>query len=376
MTARRLPTFFDALKAIWLLTWKSQWTRSRLPARVGTLLVLPALVLITVVSPGKWSQRQSFFGDPDAQLASFSRRLERRQIPMEAAQKASLRQIMHDEYTQAQASWREDPDESPGSRKQRLQDHVDACGDRILERAKGVLDEGQMTELQSWDKRTRAATITRLSAIQTPWGRTTPFYHWLIDFYFFMILPLTCVRACGALIRDELQADTLGFLITRPISRARLLIVKYIAQVVWLEMLLLVETLLLFAAGMERQIPGLGGLLPLLLCVQVLAIPAWSALGALLGQITTRYMATALIYGAVVEMGIGRIPTNINTLSLLRHIESLLSRNGPLEGIFNWEGGETWIAVLALVLAPLIFAGAAALLFSVIEYHASAEMQK
>jgi hypothetical protein len=60
----------------------------------------------------------------------------------------------------------------------------------------------------------------------------------------------------------------------------------------------------------------------------------------------------------------------------LRHIESLLSRNGPLEGIFNWEAGGAWTAVLALVLAPLIFVGAAALLFSVLEYHPSAEMQK
>ena len=376
MTARQLPTFLNALKAIWLLTWKTQWTTSRLPIRVGTLLVLPALVLITVYSPQKWSQRQSFFGDPDGQLDSFSRRLGRRQIPIEPAQKASLRQILQEEYARAQSSWNEGPDESRDSRTKRLQDQVDACGQKIVERAKGVLDERQMTEFQSWEKRTRATTIARLSPIQTPWGRTTPFYHWLIDFYFFMILPLTCVRACGALIRDELQADTLGFLVTRPISRARLLIVKYIAQVAWLEMLLLVETALLFAAGAERQIPGLGGLLPLLLCVQVLAIPAWSALGALLGQITTRYMATALIYGAVVEMGIGRIPTNINTLSLLRHIESLLSKNGTLETIFSWEAGATWIAVSALVLAPLIFVGAAALLFSVIEYHPSAEMQK
>ncbi len=139
---------------------------------------------------------------------------------------------------------------------------------------------------------------------------------------------------------------------------------------------MLVQTLLVIAAGVERQIPGLGGVLSLLLCVQVIAVPAWGALGVLLGQITSRYMAVALVYGAVVEMGIGRIPTNINTLSLLRHIESLLSRNGTLQGIWNWEAGGIATAVLALVLAPLIFAGVAALLFSINEYHASAEMQK
>lgn len=376
MTAQRLPTFLNALKAVWLLTWRNQWTTSRLPARVGSLLVLPALVLLTVVSPQKWSQRQSFFGDPDSQLDSFSRRLARQHIPFEDAERANLRQIMTEEYGQAQASWNDEPGESTDARRQRLRDHVDACGERIQARAQKVLNESQMTEFRAWEKRNRTLTVSRLAPVQAPWGRATPFYYWLIDFYFFVILPLTCVRACGALIRDELQADTLSFLVTRPVSRARLLIVKYISQVMWLEVLLLVETMLLFATGAQRQIPGLGSLLPLFLVVQILAVPAWSALGALLGQVTSHYMAAALIYGGVVEMGIGRIPTNINTLSLLRHIESLLSRNGPLEGIFNWDAGGTWVAVFALVLAPVIFGGAAAVLFSFIEYHASAEMQK
>lgn len=376
MTPRPLPTFFNALKAIWLITWKSQWTASRWPYRLGTLLIMPALVFITVDTAQRWSQRQSFFGDANAQMDSFSRRLQRKQISIDQAQKESLRTIMREEFARAQASWADEANESSATRKQRLQEHLDECGQRILDRAKEVLNSQQMAEFRPWEQRNRDATVNRLSAMQPAWGRTAPFYHLLIDLYFFMILPLICVRACGALIRDELQADTLGFLITRPISRARLLLVKYITQVAWLEMLLLVETLVIFAAGAQRQITGVGGLLPLFLCAQIAAIPAWCALGTLLGQITTRYMAAALIYGAVVEMGIGRIPTNINSLSLLRHIETLLSRNGTLEGIFSWEVGATWVAVLALVLAPVIFAGAAALLFSVIEYHASAEMQK
>jgi hypothetical protein len=376
VTPPRLPTFWNALKAVWLLTWKSQWTVSRLPARAGSLLVLPALVLLTVASPERWSQRLSFFGNTDAQVDSFSKLLVRKEIPMEAAQKTSFRQILNEEYAQAQNSWNEEPNETPDSRKQRLQQQLDACGERILRRAQAVLDAGQMDEFRNWEKRNRASTLTRLSAIQAPWGRATPFFHWLIDFYFFIILPLVCVRACGGLVRDDLQNDTLSFLITRPVSRARLLIVKYIAQVLWLEGLLLAETLLLFAAGTMRQIPELGGLLPLFVCVQFLAVPAWSALGALLGQLTTRYMATALIYGGVVEMGIGRIPTNINTLSLLRHIETLLSKNETLQNVFNWDDGSTVTAVAALLLAPVVFAGVAALLFSFVEYHASAEMQK
>jgi hypothetical protein len=119
---------------------------------------------------------------------------------------------------------------------------------------------------------------------------------------------------CGALIRDELETDTLGFLTTRPLSRARLLLIKYLSQTAWLEIWMLVQALLLFAAGSLRQIPALGGLIPLFLAAQFLAVLAWGALGLFLGQVSKRYMALALLYGLIVEMGIGRIPTNINTL--------------------------------------------------------------
>ena len=54
---------------------------------------------------------------------------------------------------------------------------------------------------------------------------------------------------CGGLIRDELQADTMGFLTTRPLTRARLLLVKFIAQTAWVQIVMLLETLLLFAVG-------------------------------------------------------------------------------------------------------------------------------
>src|SRR5262249_8511079 len=140
------------------------------------------------------------------------------------------------------------------------------------------------------------------------WSRTQTFYQWLIKFYFFLLLPLNCVRTSGGLIRDELQANTLGFLTTRPLSRGRLLIVKYLSQTVWLQILMFVEALLLFGAGQLREIPALSDLLPLFLAAQFLAIFAWSALGALLGQITSRYMAISLVYGLIVEMGIGGIP--------------------------------------------------------------------
>jgi ABC-type transport system involved in multi-copper enzyme maturation permease subunit len=194
--------------------------------------------------------------------------------------------------------------------------------------------------------------------------------------YFFVVLPLNCVRLCGGLIRDELQADTLGFLLTRPLSRARLVVLKYLSQITWLQMLALVEGLLLFAAGGSRHVPSLGALLPLFLGAQFLAVFVWGALGAFLGQVTQRYMPLALVYGFIIELGIGRIPTNINTLSMMRHLKTILSRNPALQSLYDWPASSVPLSALALVVATALFLGLAALLFTVKEYHHTAEMQK
>ncbi|HTA30009.1 MAG TPA: ABC transporter permease, partial [Candidatus Cybelea sp.] len=229
---------------------------------------------------------------------------------------------------------------------------------------------------QTVEKRNRDHALGQLSDVSDPWSPTKPFYYWLISFYFFLILPLTCVRGCGPLIRDELQADTLGFLITRPVGRARLLVLKYASQVAWLETVLLLQTLLIFAAGAAWGVPALGSLLALTLAVQILAVPAWSALGLLLGQLTTRYMAAALLYGGIVEAGIGRIPTNINNLSIGRHLKSLLAQNAAVQGSFDWPSANITTAIAALIVAPVIFMSISALLFNLIEYHHASEMQK
>jgi ABC-type transport system involved in multi-copper enzyme maturation permease subunit len=187
---------------------------------------------------------------------------------------------------------------------------------------------------------------------------------------------LQCVKASGGLIRDELQADTLSFLVTRPLSRARLLVLKYLTQTAWLQLVLLAQTLLLFAVGGLRQIPSLGALLPLFLAAQFLAVLTWSALGVFLGQVAKRYMAVALVYGFIVELGIGRIPTNINTLSMMRHLKTLLSHNSALQGIYDWSATGVPMALGALALATALFLTLAALLFTFKEYHQTAEMQK
>lgn len=343
----------------------------KLPLLVMGLLAVPALVYLTTPSLRSANVRQSLLGNPAAREHEFARTLSRRGPSLQPEQEAQLLQIFNEEFARSEKATAEP--QSAGAAGARQREEIKACYDRISLRAQPVLNEAQFERFQRFEKN---AVLRSQNEVRPTWSRTESFYRWLIDFYFFVLLPLQCVKSCGGLIRDELQADTLGFLVTRPLSRARLLVLKYLSQTAWLQILLLVETLLLFITGGLRQIPALGALIPLFLAVQFLAVLAWSALGIFLGQVSKRYMALALLYGFIVEMGIGRIPTNINSLSLMRHLKTLLSPNPALHALYDWTSKGLALSVGALALATALFVALAALLFTFKEYHHTAEMQK
>ncbi len=371
------PTLLGALRGIWLFTWKSRLTWRRTPSALLILLILPVLIYLTTRSPESWLQHHPLLGSPVRPVQIFRGQLKVAQMPLQPQQNGDVLRIFADEYAQAERTWR--ATRTPDSAATGQNAQIRACYDRISKRLEEVLDDRQFAQWQRYERQLISEnrnTGDERTAVLPGWGRTSPFYHWLIDFYFFVILPLSCVGACGALIREELQTDTLGFLTTRPLTRATLMVVKYLSQSAWLQIILLVQALLLFAAGGLRLIPGLGVLLPLFLAVQFLAILAWSALGAFLGLVTKRYMAIALLYGFVVEMGIGRIPTNINTLSMMRHLKSLLAHNAALQDVYQWPTGSDAFSIAALCLGTVIFLSLAAFMFTFKEYHHTTEMQK
>jgi ABC-type transport system involved in multi-copper enzyme maturation permease subunit len=358
------PTFLGALRGMWLFTWKGRLTWHRAPTALLILLILPALIYLTTRSPESWSQRHPLFGSPMRPVKVFGRQLKMAQLPLQPQQNRDVLAIFVEEYAQAEKAWRETktPDFPASGQSAR----VKACYERISRRLEDVLDDRQFAQWQRYER--------QLISENGSGGNERNAV--LIDFYFFVILPLSCVGACGALIREELQTDTLGFLTTRPLTRARLMVVKYLSQSAWLQIILLVQALLLFAAGGLREIPALRALLPLFLAVQFIAILAWSALGAFLGLVTKRYMAIALLYGFIVEMGIGRIPTNINTLSMMRHLKSLLANNAALQEVYQWPMRSVAFSVVALCLGAVVFLSLAAFMFTFKEYHHTAEMQK
>ncbi len=367
-----LPTFLNAWRGLWLFTWRPQLSWRRLPLAIFLLLILPVLVFITTPPQGPWSRHRSLMGEANMQFNDLARRLARAHAPLAPEQVSKLLPIFAEEFARAEEQARRlDPDDQLVDA---LAEQSKTCYQRIESRAKDILTERQLPAFQNFER--RKLEEARLRWGEPRWSRSKTFYHWLLDFYFFVLVPLGCVRAAGSIIRDELQADTLGFLLTRPISRVRLMLAKYLAQTVWLQITILVQTLLLFAVGWLRHIPELLWLLPLFVGVQFLAVWAWSALGALLGLISARYLALAIIYGLIVELGIGQIPTNINTLSLIRHFKALLAHNPALESTYLWSYESLALGLAAPLFATGLFLTLGALLFTFREYHHTTEMQK
>jgi hypothetical protein len=367
------PGFLRAWRGLWLFAWRSRLSWGRVPMLAGGLVILPFLVCLTVSSPGAWSRRETLpMRNQASQLWQFEQRLRRNGMTLKQEQRDQLQTIFQTEFNRVESDWHnlKSPETSVEQQRQVIQSYYDG----VLVHAKPVLDDDQFVQFRIWNREALSRSQNQVS--EPAWNRTSPFYHWLVDFYFFIILPLGCVRATGGLVRDELQSDTLGFLLTRPIRRASLLLIKYLCEAACLEMVALAEGLLLFGAGHLRAIPSLGTLLPLFLAAQFLAVLAWSALGVLLGQITKRYLALALVYGLIVELGIGAIPTNINSLSLMRHLQTLLSHNAELQSLFEWTGTGTLFPVGMLLLATVLFLTVSALLFTFLEYHSTEEMRK
>lgn len=202
------------------------------------------------------------------------------------------------------------------------------------------------------------------------------FHFFLAQLYLLLVVPLFCLSNFGAMIRDELQEDTMAFLITRPVSRARIFLLKYFALAAWLQIIVLGNALAFWVVGVWLGIPDATSLIALLAAVQFLAVLAFGAVASLIGLVTQKYLVAGIVYGFIVEFGIGRIPTNINVLSISRHLKTFLAWNADLSKNYGWNAEGTWFSLMMALVGTALFLLIGALLFTFKECQHADEMQK
>jgi len=207
-------------------------------------------------------------------------------------------------------------------------------------------------------------------------SESNSFYMFTVDFYMLLVLPILCLTAFGGMVRDDLQEDTVCFLLTRPMKRWQFFLSKYLSHVLWTQITCALTLVAFAVSGTLRGVDNVPQLITTLLIVQVPAVIAYGAISSFMGLLTKKYLVLGLIYGFVVEFGIAQIPTNVNTLAMTNHLKSLMARYQPLADHLSVEAGSLFIAGIALVTTTLFFLVLSSVMFTMREYNHSDEMSK
>ncbi|MEO6004343.1 MAG: ABC transporter permease [Opitutus sp.] len=201
-----------------------------------------------------------------------------------------------------------------------------------------------------------------LSLIRIRYGQVGDFFPWIAQFYLGFVIPVMAFISGAAAIRDEMKSGTADYVLTRPVRRSHLVAFKFIAQLVCSQLFYLVVLASLLGLAMAMRVPSIGSAAPRLLIAQVTALTCFSALGFLFGVLSERYLVLGIVYAATVEVGIGRIPTQLSQLSMSHQLGGLLQPLDPTGSVL--APASAAVVVPLLVGYAFVFIGLCAVLFS------------
>jgi len=194
------------------------------------------------------------------------------------------------------------------------------------------------------------------------------------------VVPLACLLFGSGMINDEIEDQTLTYLLIRPLQRWSIYVMKLLAAVLLVIALSAVFLPLLF--GIIWYAPPLAEVSAWevlqrcgeYLVVISLAILAYTAVFGLLGLLTRRILIVGIIYIAVFEGLLANLPLLFRELTLMYYLRVLFLRWLALDGTAQLWGIDLAAApeAASCVATLLIVSGLATLLagylFSVREF--------
>jgi ABC-2 type transport system permease protein len=216
------------------------------------------------------------------------------------------------------------------------------------------------------------ALLALLGFAQTRGGQRTDHYvEWLVRFYATFLTPALAFLAAGGALRDEMKSGTVDYVLTRPVPRPAFVAFKFLAHTACVQLQFVVALAVALGVGMAFGVPGLAAAWPRLLFAQALLIAAFGALGMFCAALTTRYFVIGLAYAAVVEVGVGSIPTQLSRLSMTHQVRNFLA---PLFDAANAADAPGWIITGAiLIVFTTVMVAATGALFAVRELSGPAD---
>lgn len=179
-----------------------------------------------------------------------------------------------------------------------------------------------------------ALVVLSLPAASNRPAAARDFLSWAGGFYVCFVVPVLSFILGGGAMRDDLGAAAVDYVFTRPVRRPLYVLFKYIAHVAAVQIDFLFALMVVAGIGMFWRVPGLWDAVPYVVLGQVVAVFVFTAAGFFCAQITSRYVIVGLVYSAVVEVGLGNVPTQVNQISLLRHMVALVR---PVLGDRGWS---------------------------------------
>lgn len=182
----------------------------------------------------------------------------------------------------------------------------------------------------------------------------------------FVIYPQTlCILLAllygASLLAAELEAKTITYLFTRPLSRAKILWGKYLAVVLTLSLPTVAS--LAIAWGILGM-PGGPSYLGALSVATVLGLSAYNALFLLVGLLLpTRAMVSCLVYAVLFEYILSFVPALVNMLTITYHLRSIAVNLAGFElpsflrRIVAGDALPSWGGIACIVLIALALAG-------------------
>ncbi len=193
----------------------------------------------------------------------------------------------------------------------------------------------------------------------------------MVPLFLQVVLIFVTLVSATTLIREEIEDNTLPYLLTRPISKPALATYKYLGYLVAVLVLLLPSVVLSYAvtesyarAAFTQDLDVLRGFL----LTTVLGSAAYGALFLFISILIRKPLAVGLLIGFVWESIVGAIPGDVPKLSVIHYLRSILKDTiavGPLSG-YNSDL-SLGLAVLVLVVFSIAMVVLAVLVFQQME---------
>ena len=202
------------------------------------------------------------------------------------------------------------------------------------------------------------------------------FQQLMIPLFLQVVLIFVTLVNATALIREEIDDNTLPFLLTRPISKPALVAYKYIGYLVAVVVVLVPPVIVAYGVteaysgvAFTTDLDVLGGFL----ATTILGSAAYGALFLFISVLVRRPLAAGLLIGFVWESVVDNIPGDVPKLSVIHYLKTILKdviALNPLGGYRTDLSAGAAAGILIAVSIGLIII--AAFLFQQMEFRQKA----